>query len=61
MRWALRRLCHRIVWVNPLKGDPGFEPVSRGMRAALPHLDDLVAGDTFDNLAVLTSRLGGDR
>lgn len=57
----LSRLCHRIVWVNPLKGDPGFEPVSRGMRAALPHLDDLVAGDTFDSLAVLASRLGGDR
>lgn len=57
----LARLCHRIVWVNPLKGDPGFEPVSRGMRAALPHLDDLVAGDTFDSLALLARRLGGDR
>jgi uncharacterized protein with von Willebrand factor type A (vWA) domain len=45
---------------NPLAGDPGFEPVSRGMRAALPYLDDLVAGDTFDSLAVLAGRLDGD-
>jgi uncharacterized protein len=57
----LQRLCHRIVWVNPLAGDPGFEPVSRGMRAALPYLDDLVAGDTFESLALLARGLGGDR
>jgi uncharacterized protein with von Willebrand factor type A (vWA) domain len=57
----LARLCHRIVWVNPLAGDPAFEPVSRGMRAALPYLDDLVAGDTFESLALLARALGGDR
>jgi uncharacterized protein len=54
----LSRLAHQIIWVNPLKGDPDFEPVTRGMRAALPYLDDLVAGDTFDSLVILAGRLG---
>jgi uncharacterized protein with von Willebrand factor type A (vWA) domain len=40
---AMRRRCHSIVWLNPLAGRPGFEPVSAGMQAALPHLD-LFAG-----------------
>ncbi|HJZ60919.1 MAG TPA: VWA domain-containing protein, partial [Miltoncostaeaceae bacterium] len=37
----LRRLAHRVVWLNPLKGDPAYEPLTRGMLAALPHLDAL--------------------
>lgn len=40
---AIRRRCHSLVWLNPLAGRPGFEPVSAGMQAALPHLD-LFAG-----------------
>jgi uncharacterized protein with von Willebrand factor type A (vWA) domain len=40
---AMRRRCHSIVWLNPLADRPGFEPVSAGMQAALPHLD-LFAG-----------------
>jgi uncharacterized protein with von Willebrand factor type A (vWA) domain len=39
----IRRRCHTLVWLNPLVGRPGFEPVSVGMQAALPHLD-LFAG-----------------
>ena len=41
---ALRRRARRVVWLNPLLGHPGFAPESRGMRAALPHLDLLVPG-----------------
>jgi uncharacterized protein with von Willebrand factor type A (vWA) domain len=41
---ALRRRARRVVWLNPLLDDPGFEPVSGGMRAASPHLDLLAAG-----------------
>jgi uncharacterized protein with von Willebrand factor type A (vWA) domain len=41
---ALRRRARRIAWVNPLLGQPGYRPVSRGMQAALPHLDLLAAG-----------------
>ncbi len=40
---ALRRRCRAIVWINPLADRCGFEPVSAGMQAALPHLD-LLAG-----------------
>ena len=54
----LSRLAYRVIWVNPLKGDPDFRPASRGMLAALPHLDDLVAGDTFGSLADLAAQLG---
>src|SRR5262249_28217403 len=40
----LARLAYRIVWVNPLKAGPAYEPATRGMRAALPHIDLLVSG-----------------
>jgi hypothetical protein len=40
----LRRVAHRLVWVNPLKASPGFAPVAQGMAAALPHVDELVEG-----------------
>jgi len=50
----LRRLSHRIVWVNPLSADRRFEPVTRGMTAALPHLDALVAGHSVASLEALS-------
>jgi uncharacterized protein with von Willebrand factor type A (vWA) domain len=40
----LARVAHRTVWVNPLKATPGYEPLSRGMAAALPHVDEFVEG-----------------
>ena len=43
----LARLAHAVVWVNPHRGKEGFAPVTTGMRAALPHVDDLVAGHTL--------------
>lgn len=49
----LQRLAHRLVWVNPHRGKAGFAPVTAGMSAALPHLDDLVAGHTLDALHTL--------
>jgi uncharacterized protein len=47
----LRRLAYRVIWVNPLKSGARYEPATRGMRAALPHVDLLVSGH---NLASLT-------
>ena len=38
----LRRNCHRLVWLNPLAADPRYEPLTRGMQAAMPHLDRLL-------------------
>ncbi len=49
----LKRRGGRIVWLNPLKGWAGYEPVARGMAAALPHLDLFAAANTLDALAAL--------
>ena len=49
----LRRVAHRVVWVNPLKDDPGFQPLTRGMQAALPHTDELVGLAAIRDLAPL--------
>ncbi len=45
----LRRLAHRVVWVNPHRGKDGYEPVQRGIAAALPHCDDFVAGHSLQS------------
>jgi len=61
----LSRLAARVVWVNPHKGSAGYQPLTGGMQAALPHIDDFVAGHSlaaFEELAVLLSaRLPGPR
>jgi uncharacterized protein len=41
---TLRRRSRRMVWLNPLLNQPGFSPESRGMQAALPHIDLLAPG-----------------
>jgi uncharacterized protein with von Willebrand factor type A (vWA) domain len=55
----LGRLSHRIVWVNPLKGSPRYEPLARGMAAALPSVDVLLSGHNFESLSELARTLGG--
>jgi uncharacterized protein with von Willebrand factor type A (vWA) domain len=49
----LSRLAHRVVWVNPHRGRPGYLPVTAGMAAALPYVDDLVAGHSLRSLTEL--------
>jgi uncharacterized protein with von Willebrand factor type A (vWA) domain len=39
----LRRSAHRLIWLNPLLGTEGYQPLTRGMAAALPHCDDFLA------------------
>lgn len=49
----LRRLAHRVIWVNPHRGKAGYEPVQSGIVAALPYLDEFLAGHslrTFEEL-----------
>ena len=55
----LRRLVHRIVWVNPLKGSPRYEPLARGMAAALPSIDVFLPGHNLDSLEELSRALAG--
>ena len=47
-----------MVWVNPLKGDPAYEPLTRGMRAALPHVDILASGHNLASLEELAVVIG---
>jgi uncharacterized protein len=51
----LGRLAHRVVWVNPLKGDPRYRPLARGMAAALPSIDVFLAGHNLASLEALAS------
>jgi uncharacterized protein with von Willebrand factor type A (vWA) domain len=49
----LSRCAHRVVWLNPLAADPRYEPLTRGMRAALPHVDHLLPGNSIASLEAL--------
>ena len=53
----LRRLAHRVVWVNPLKGSPRYEPLARGMAAALPSVDVFLSGHNLESLEELSRAL----
>ncbi len=50
----LRRLAHRVIWVNPHAGKDGYAPIQGGIAAALPYLDDLLAGHSLATLERLT-------
>jgi uncharacterized protein len=54
----LHRLSHRVVWVSPHQGDPDFAPTTRGLAAALPNLDHLVAGHSLAALVELVDLIG---
>lgn len=54
----LARLAHRVVWVNPHRGKVGYEPVQQGMVAALPHVDDFLAGHSLATFAELMEVVG---
>jgi uncharacterized protein with von Willebrand factor type A (vWA) domain len=49
----LRRCAHRVIWLNPLAADPRYEPLTRGMQAALPHVDRLLPGNSIASLEAL--------
>jgi len=49
----LRRVAHRVVWVNPHRGKRGYEPVQQGVLAALPFVDEFVAGHSLATYAEL--------
>jgi uncharacterized protein with von Willebrand factor type A (vWA) domain len=49
----LSRLAHKVVWVNPHAGKDGYAPVQGGIVAALPYLDELLAGHSLATLEEL--------
>jgi uncharacterized protein with von Willebrand factor type A (vWA) domain len=55
----LRRTAFRVIWLNPLAAHPDYEPLTRGMQAAVPHTDRLLAGNSVRSLRELAETLEG--
>jgi len=55
----LSRVAHRVIWVNPLKASPGYQPLARGMAAALPYLDEFLEGHSLSSLEQLVEAMAG--
>ncbi|MDX6566810.1 MAG: uncharacterized protein QOE10_2472, partial [Gaiellales bacterium] len=55
----LARAAYAVVWVNPLKGDPRYQPLAGGMRAALPYIDRFISGHNVRSLETLAAVLAG--
>ncbi len=53
----LRRSVFRIIWLNPLLGSPEYEPLTLGLQAALPYVDDFLPAHTFSSLEDLARLL----
>lgn len=53
----LQRSCYRLIWLSPLAGTAGYEPLTRGLTAALPYVDDFLPVRTLNNLADLAVHL----
>jgi uncharacterized protein with von Willebrand factor type A (vWA) domain len=53
----LQRSCHRLIWLNPLIGTFDYAPLTRGLQAALPFVDDFLAARTLADLADLAVHL----
>jgi uncharacterized protein with von Willebrand factor type A (vWA) domain len=56
----LRRLAYRIIWVNPRKAAPQYQPLVGGMAAALPYCDEFVSGHSYTALAEVAAAIRGD-
>ena len=63
----VRRHCRRVIWLNPLLGSASYEPLTRGMQAALKHVDDFRPAHNLESLERLAleltqrARVSGDR
>ena len=53
----LQRSCHRLIWLNPLLGSPNYQPLTQGMQAALPYVDDFLPVHNLDSLESLAQHL----
>lgn len=53
----LRRCCHRLIWLNPLLGSASYEPLTRGMLAALDYIDEFLPAHNLASLEQLALHL----
>jgi uncharacterized protein with von Willebrand factor type A (vWA) domain len=54
----LQRSCRRLIWLNPLLGAPGYQPLTQGIRAALPHTDHFLPIHNLQSMEALAQLLG---
>ena len=54
---TLARSCHRLIWLDPLAGHPGFTPATRGLLAALPYVDAFLPCGNVESLERLAASL----
>lgn len=54
---SLRRRAYRVLWLNPLLGNSGYQPVAQGMRAALPYVDQFLPVHNLASLERLAREL----
>jgi len=52
----LKKRSRNIIWLNPLKGNPGYEPSTRGMQVALPYIDIFSSAHNLNSLRSLASQ-----
>lgn len=57
----LHRSCRRLIWLNPLLGSPTYQPLTRGIQAALPHVDDFLPVHNLVSLEQLAEILAGKK
>ena len=58
----LRRSCHTLIWLNPLLGTPGYQPLTRGIQAVLPRIDFFLPVHnlvSLERLAALLQEISG--
>lgn len=53
----LQRSCHRLIWLNPLLGSPNYQPLTQGIQAALPYVDDFLPVHNLNSLDSLARHL----
>jgi uncharacterized protein len=54
----LQRSCRRLIWLNPLLGAPGYQPLTQGIRAALPYVDAFLPIHNMESMEALARLLG---
>ncbi|WP_299430514.1 VWA domain-containing protein [uncultured Meiothermus sp.] len=54
----LQKSCYRLIWLNPLIGTPGYQPLTRGLMAAMPFIDDFLPVHNLSSLEMLVEALG---
>ena len=53
----LQRRAHKLIWLNPLLGSPGYQPLCLGMKTALPYLDYFLPAHNLESLIQLAKTL----